>query len=329
VTAVRDDGSRSVIERRDFEVKEIRVVRDEGKDPRIVGYAATFNQPSKPLKVLLGKGTANERTKQFVETIAPGAFTKALSDGRDIAALVGHQPNAIVARTSANKMSLVQDDKGLAFDLTPSKTQRSADLLADIDHGNIKGMSFGMGDDNVDEWTTGANGVAQRLLKSVDAREISFTPFPAYDNTSCSTRSIAEFEALEKRDHPDDQSYKAVASHCRSMGGACRSMSENMLRTRDLLDGMTGKPDADEAKHMRDMHDAMGDMANRCQAVRDRVRDALGIDDDDDEDCDDIDDEDEKEECENKKKQRAARIVRYAGGGLSSGINCPCAINRR
>lgn len=262
VTAIRDAGP--VLERRSFEVKEIRVERSEGKPPRIVGYAATFNSPSKPLKT--------DKGKTFVETIAPGAFTRALTDGRDIAALVGHQPNHIVARTSAGKMALKQDEKGLAFDLTPPDTTRARDLLTDIEHGNIRGMSFGFGDDGTqDAWAKGADGTPNRTLKDIDLREISFTPFPAYNDTSVGVRSVAAgLEELEKREHPHD--YSTVVEHARDAGGMCRSVAQNMMRVRDVLDGITGKPTDKELKHVRDLHDSLREMSKRCNEVRSRTR---------------------------------------------------------
>ncbi len=53
----------------------------------------------------------------FRERIAPGAFAASLDSGRDILALVDHDPKSLLGRTRSGTLTLREDDDGLAFDL--------------------------------------------------------------------------------------------------------------------------------------------------------------------------------------------------------------------
>ena len=76
-------------------------VRARGR--RLEGYAALFG-------VRARIGSTDEEIRQ-------GAFAGALSSGRDVLALVDHDPSRLLARTRSGTLRLSQDAKGLAFDL--------------------------------------------------------------------------------------------------------------------------------------------------------------------------------------------------------------------
>ncbi|WP_319519907.1 HK97 family phage prohead protease [uncultured Martelella sp.] len=66
-------------------------IRAKGR--RLEGYAATFNNPA-----VIGGA--------FSETIAPGAFSGSLRSGRDVLALVDHDPGRVLARTRSHSLRL-------------------------------------------------------------------------------------------------------------------------------------------------------------------------------------------------------------------------------
>src|ERR1700746_3068796 len=78
---------------------------------QIRGYAATFNSPSKDLG-------------GFTETIAPGAFKRALKEGQEVKFLFNHSADYVCGRTGNNTLTLEEDERGLKFrcQLNPNVT---------------------------------------------------------------------------------------------------------------------------------------------------------------------------------------------------------------
>lgn len=175
---------------RRFPVTKLETRKDDNGQIHVTGIAAPFNTLSNPLRTKAGR--------TFVEKIAPGAFAEALTTRSDIELQFEHS-GIVMARTSAKTLSLQEKDEGLAFDAILADTTRAADLVKDIEHGNIRGMSFGFGDPT-DEWANGSDGVPVRTLKKVPLGEVSFVYNPAYPDTTIDVRSIDD--ALAKLEPP-------------------------------------------------------------------------------------------------------------------------------
>lgn len=161
------------MERRAFEVKELRVERQEGKAVRIGGYAAVFGSES----VDLGG---------FTERIAQGAFSGSLS--RDVVALVNHNPDKPLARTTSGTLKLAEDERGLAFEAQLADTTHARDVVADIEAGNIKGMSFGFRTLR-DAWAKVGPAKWLRTLLDVELFDVSPVTYPAYPSTEVGLRA--------------------------------------------------------------------------------------------------------------------------------------------
>jgi len=141
---------------------------------RLVGRAAVFN--------------ATADIGPFRERIAPGAFSRALAEGRDVVALVDHEPGALLARTRTGTLRLSEDDRGLAFELDVPDTTLGRDVVALADRGDLGGASFGFLVPEGGERFSG--GV--RELTEIDLREISVVhAWPAYAATSVAARAAA------------------------------------------------------------------------------------------------------------------------------------------
>lgn len=152
-------------------------VRARGR--RLEGYAALFG-------VRARIGTTEEEIRQ-------GAFTGALSSGRDVLALVDHEPGRLLARTRSKTLRLSQDSTGLAFDLDVPDTSEGRDVLALAERGDLGGMSFGFTVAPGGE--SRANGV--RSLEALTLHEISVVKaWPAYDGTIVQARSLAGANAM-------------------------------------------------------------------------------------------------------------------------------------
>lgn len=151
-------------------------IRSDGS--KLYGYAAVFGAEAN-----IGGGV--------VETIAPGAFSSSLSDGRDILALVDHDPARVLARTKSGTLRLFEDEKGLAFELSVPDTQAGKDVLTLAKRGDLGGMSFGFS--VIDEALDGD----RRELRVIELFEISVVAaWPAYDGTEVFARSSDRTEPL-------------------------------------------------------------------------------------------------------------------------------------
>lgn len=142
------------------------------KGRRLEGYAAVFGQDT--------------RIADFTETVLPGAFTASLRAGRDILALVDHDPRAVLARTRSGTLRLAEDSHGLHFSLDVPDTSTGRDLLALAARGDIGGASFAFTiPPGGEHWTDD-----RRELRAVELHEISIVQsWPAYEGTAVHARA--------------------------------------------------------------------------------------------------------------------------------------------
>lgn len=146
---------------------------------KLVGYAAVFDSPAD-----LG---------EFVEVVRPGAFTRSLKQAGGIVALYDHERRSILGKVSAGTLQVTQDTKGLAFELSLPDTSVGRDLAVLVERGDVSGCSFGfITPPGGDRWEQRGAKLVRELL-SVDLREITVTPQPAYPDTSVAKRSMPSF----------------------------------------------------------------------------------------------------------------------------------------
>lgn len=141
-------------------------------------------------------GTTANIGGAYMETIAPGAFTKSLRDGADVRCLINHDPNRIVGRTKSGTLTLKDTAKGLAFrcQLDRSNTQH-ADVYAQVKRGDLDACSFAFTvPEGGDTWTETKDARGQRMplrtLRSVRLLDVSVVTYPAYpDGTNVGARA--------------------------------------------------------------------------------------------------------------------------------------------
>lgn len=175
----------SNIERRGFKVE----MRAEGEESRkIVGYAALFN-------------TRSEDLGGFVEVIEPGAFGDSIGRS-DIRALINHNDNLVLARSTTGTLKLEEDEKGLRYEFDVPDTSYGNDLLTNVRNGNITQSSFafslGSGEE-YESWEEMEDGRLLRKIKKFDRLyDVSPVTYPAYRATTVSARSMNKVEELKK-----------------------------------------------------------------------------------------------------------------------------------
>jgi hypothetical protein len=146
---------------------------------KLTGYAATFGSEA--------------RIGATRETIAAGAFRATLASGRDVLALVDHDPARVLARTKSGTLRLSEDVRGLAFEIDLPDTTAGRDVLALAERGDLGGMSFGFR--VVDE----IRDADRRELRAVELVEVSVIgAFPAYQGTSVEARKACSWTARRR-----------------------------------------------------------------------------------------------------------------------------------
>lgn len=175
----------NAIERRAFALDSCKVeTRSEGGKPKIIGHAAVFDSLS-------------ENLGGFKEIVKPGAFTKALQQD-DIRALFNHNADHILGRNKAGTLTLSEDGRGLAIEITPPDTTIGKDVLKSIERGDISQMSFGFTvRAGGEQWTEDENGETIRMLTDLQLFDVSPVTFPAYPQTDVALRSLTDYKATQ------------------------------------------------------------------------------------------------------------------------------------
>ena len=157
--------------------------REDGEQPVIEGYFAVFNSTYD-----MGWGMS--------ESIAPGAFTKALSN--DVRALINHDTTLVLGRSSAHTLELREDSHGLWGKITINpKDSDAMNLYERVKRGDVDQCSFGF---NIvsEETDFREDGTVHWTITEADLHEVSVCTFPAYEETAVSARKH-DFDEIKKR----------------------------------------------------------------------------------------------------------------------------------
>jgi HK97 family phage prohead protease len=164
-------------------MKGAQVRSKTGDKPGIEGYAAVFNE-----EYLLYED-ANVR---LVETIAPGAFARALKEKQDVRGLFNHDAGQVLGRTTNDTLRLSQDKTGLHYELDlDTRTTCGQNVQAFVDRSDVTGCSFAftVRNDNVETTTEGKMKVYTRTIKEIDMLyDVGPVTYPAYEATSVAPR---------------------------------------------------------------------------------------------------------------------------------------------
>jgi HK97 family phage prohead protease len=153
----------------------------EGESPVIAGYAALYNSRS-------------ENLGGFVETIRQGAFDEAAKRD-DVRALINHDPNQVLGRSTSGTLRLMPDEKGLGIEIDPPNTQIARDLVELMRRGDVTQMSFSFSIRTEDqEWTQPpGDGTWLREIMRIDRLyDVAVVTYPAYPDTSAAVRTLMD-----------------------------------------------------------------------------------------------------------------------------------------
>lgn len=150
-------------------------IEDNNEKMTVIGHASLYNSRSEDLG-------------GFYEYIEEGAFTDELIAKSDVRALINHDANLILARSTAGTLQLKADTKGLRYEFDIPNTSYGKDLAENLRNGNITQSSFAF-TVGADQWSTDDEGRDIRTITKIDRLyDISSVTYPAY--------ALAESELL-------------------------------------------------------------------------------------------------------------------------------------
>ena len=149
------------------------------------GYAAVFNTPTRITNLF----------EDFTETIAPGAFARAIRANPKPIMQFNHGIDpAIGANPIAAVQSMREDDRGLYVTARMLENWQAEPVREAIKEGAIKGMSFRFhADGDQVEWSDDRE---TRTVVDLDLLELGPVVFPAYLETTVTVRSREFADAI-------------------------------------------------------------------------------------------------------------------------------------
>ena len=170
--------------KRSFEIT-YRTKRDNDNKKIIQGYAVVFDSWT----------DISSWGEIWKECIRKGAFTQSLKEN-SILALYNHDFNNVLARKDVN-MKLVEDDKGLYFEIELPDTTQGNDLYELINKGIVNQCSFS-GYVRKNLWSEDNGGNVLREILEIDLIEITITPIPAYEVTEAEVKRSREIKSTKE-----------------------------------------------------------------------------------------------------------------------------------
>ena len=165
------------IERRSLALRDVEF-RDKSAtgEASFVGYGAVFNQPTQ-ISDWLG---------EYRETIAPGAFKRALADQQSVPLLINHDAAAIPLARFPGTMTLSEDKRGLRVEasLDPA-SPAAASAISALRRKDLRAMSFSFRAVQED-WTA---DYGERTVRAADLYDVAIVTTPAYPGAEAGLRS--------------------------------------------------------------------------------------------------------------------------------------------
>ena len=156
----------TIMEKRIFNIENRFETREDGQEV-VVGYGSIWNSRS-------------ENLGGFYEYISPDAISQETIEKSDVRALINHDPNLVLARSTAGNLSLSVDEKGLRYEFSIPETSYGKDLAINMKNGNINQSSFAFTVGS-DEWSTDEEGNDIRTITSIEKLyDVSPVTYPAY-----------------------------------------------------------------------------------------------------------------------------------------------------
>lgn len=197
-----DTKNNNNMEKRIYTIETRTEEREDGT-PVIIGHASLYDSKSQNLG-------------GFYETIERGAFTDELIEKSDIRALINHNQDLILGRSTSGTLRLEADEKGLRYEFDVPDTTYGKDLLVSMKRGDIDSSSFAFTVKR-DTWSSDDEGNDIRTINEIDRLyDVSPVTYPAYSEANDLTvaqRGLAVYkEKVKKEEEEKDLVMRSLAS---------------------------------------------------------------------------------------------------------------------
>ena len=194
---MEDNQQHKISEKRTMGTIQVR--ESEGDEMTLEGYAAVYNTETD-----LG---------HFREVIKPGAFDDVLTN--DVRALINHNPDLIIGRTTNGTLELSVDERGLKYKVTLGEQQYAKDFYESVKRGDISQSSFAFTIDK-QSWNE------ERTVRSVDKvrqlLDVSPVTYPAYAAATVQARDQQpEVETVEEVSETDNNTIEPETTNSTTM----------------------------------------------------------------------------------------------------------------
>lgn len=156
---------------------------------QIIGYAAVYYRAGDP-------STEFHMFGDLVERIMPGAFDGMVAED-DVRALVNHDRNRLLGRTTAGTLRLYADDVGLRYEIDVPDTQAGRDAVVSVQRRDMTGSSFAFvtkgGKRGKVLWREEGD-TDIREIHNLEGFDVGPVTYPAYQGTSSEARDLVRSE---------------------------------------------------------------------------------------------------------------------------------------
>lgn len=153
------------------------------------------------IRALIPYNSLSEDLGGFREMLIPGCFSES-NLVTDVRAFWNHNQDMILGRTSAGTLRLMEEIEGLGYEIDPADTSWGKDAVISIRRGDVANTSFGFLTDKsvggIVEWDESNPEYLVRKVIKGKMIEVSPVIFPAYPESSISTRSLLDAFLQEK-----------------------------------------------------------------------------------------------------------------------------------
>ena len=237
-----------------LEPAELR--EDPESDGRtLVGHFATFNSPTEIRSSWEGP--------PFIETIAPGAFSRTLSDRSDqVRCIYGHGSDPLFgSKPIGTPRSIVEDELGARYTVD---LYRNADIdgwIIPAARDGQLGASFAF-DVVSEEWDhrPADGGLPVRTITEAKLYEFGPCPFPAYSDATAGVRSV-----LASWTDLSDGRREELSALLATAGGTAYTFESSDTRTGAIR--IDAAPDSDLSIDSDDLRSVTDATARRARAI--------------------------------------------------------------
>jgi HK97 family phage prohead protease len=150
----------------------------------------------------------------------------------DVVALLNHNTDLILGRSSSGTLELSSDDKGLRYVVTPPDTQVGRDTMELVRRRDLRGSSFAFSVDTKtgERWSSDEQGAVREIREVASLVDVSVVLTPAYPASSVAVAQRSYEAWLATQSEPEAVAVEPAAVAIRSWVREAAAVWAQVLR---------------------------------------------------------------------------------------------------